>query len=225
MKISDDTVTILKNFSTINQSLLFKEGNVLRTISPLKTVYVEAVVSEDFPKTCALYDLNKFLAKISLYKQPVLNFDEDKVFILTEDSRRKDYIKYASVKVITTPPDKGIDLGQVAVSFDLSEEDLDWMRKSAGISGSPNFVFESDGENVWFVASDVKDDAADVSRIQIGKGNDSVFKVVLKVENFKMIAGSYNVSVSKKGVALFSNIKLNIKYYVAIESGLSTFGE
>jgi hypothetical protein len=224
MKISDDTVTILKNFATINQSLLFKEGSVLRTISPLKSVYVEAVVSEDFPKTCALYDLNKFLAKISLYKQPVLNFDDDKVFILTEDSRRKDYIKYASVKVITAPPDRGLDLGKFEVSFNLSEADLDWMRKSAGISGSPNFVFESDGRTISFIAADVKDDSADVSRIEIGEGNGSTFRIVMNVENFKMIGGSYAVSISKQG-ALFSNLKLNLKYYIAIESGLSNFGE
>jgi hypothetical protein len=225
MKISDDTINILKNFSTINQSILLKEGNLLKTISPLKTIYVEARVSETFPKECALYDLNKFLAKISLYKQPVLNFDSDKIFILTEDSKRKDYIKYASSKVVSAPPDKGINLGDVAVNFTLSEEDLEWMRKSAGISGSPNFIFESDGENIWFVATDIKDDSSDVSRDKIATGNGSQFKVVMKVENFKMISGSYDVSVSKKGVALFSHKTLDLKYFVAIESGASTFGE
>lgn len=225
MKLSDNTINILKNFSTINQGLFFKQGNQLKSISTLKTIYAEAIVEDPFPKDCAVYDLNKLLAKISLYKNPELAFDDDKIVIKSEDSKRNDSIKYSSPKLITAPPERGITLNDVAVDFVLSEEDLEWMRKSAGISGSPNFVFESDGTDVSFVATDVKDDAADVSRNRISAGNGSVFKVVMKVENFKMIHGSYKVSVSKKGLALFEHQSLNLKYYIAIEAGSSKFGE
>jgi len=99
------------------------------------------------------------------------------------------------------------------------------MRKSAGISGSPNFVFESDGDTITFTATDVKDDAADQSTIEIGSGNGTKFKVVMKVENFKLMDGSYDIAIAKKGLAQFKNKDAPIVYYIAIEATASTFGE
>ena len=99
------------------------------------------------------------------------------------------------------------------------------MRKSAGISGSPNFVFESDGTTVNFIATDVKDDSADQSKIEIGTGDGKVFRVVMKVENFKLMDGSYDVSIAKKGLARFTHKNVPINYYIAIEAANSTFGE
>ena len=225
MKLSEDTVNVLKNFSTINQSLQVKPGNVLKTISPLKTVFVEATVSETFPKEAAVYDLNKLLAKVSLYKEAELDFGDGKLHITTESRKKNDSISYCSPKVIVTPPEKPISIGEADCSFSLSQEDLDWMRKSAGISGSPNFVFESDGDTITFTATDVKDDAADQSTIDIGSGNGTKFKVVMKVENFKLMDGSYDVSVAKKGLAQFKNKDVAITYFIAIEAAASTFGE
>ena len=225
MKLSEDTVNVLKNFSTINQSLQVKPGNVLKTISPLKTVFVEATVSETFPKEAAVYDLNKLLAKVSLYKEAELDFGEGKLHITTESRKKNDSISYCSPKVIVTPPEKPISIGEADCSFSLSQEDLDWMRKSAGISGSPNFVFESDGDTISFTATDVKDDAADQSTIEIGSGNGTKFKVVMKVENFKLMDGSYDIAIAKKGLAQFKNKDAPIVYYIAIEATASTFGE
>ena len=224
MKLSDNTVSVLKNFSTINQSLQFKNGKVLRTISPLKTIFVEANVSEEFEKTFALYDLNKLLAKISLYKEAHLGFEEDRLVIATEDKKKSDYIKYCSTQVIVTPPDREITLENPDCEFSLTQEDLEWMRRSAGISGSPNFVFESDGSTITFMAADLKDDAADQSKIEIGT-SDKKFRVAMKVENFKMMDGSYDVAVSKKGLARFKNKDVDITYFIAIEAANSKFGE
>jgi len=225
MKLSDNTVNVLKNFSSINQSLQFKSGNVLRTISPLKTIFVEATVNENFPKEFALYDLNKLLAKVSLYKEAHLSFDDDKVNISTENKKKSDFIKYCSPKIIIVPPEKAITLGDPDCTFSISQEDLEWMKRSAGISGSPNFVFESDGETIHFIATDVKDDSADVSKIEIGTGDGTKFRVVMKVENFKLMEGSYDVSIAKKGLSCFKHKSVAITYYVAIEAANSTFGE
>jgi len=225
MKLSEGTVAILKNFSTVNQSLQFKSGNTLKTISPLKTIFVEATVEENFPKEFALYDLNKLLAKVSLYKEAHLAFDDDKINISTENKKKSDFIKYCSPKIIIIPPEKNITIGDADCSFSLSQEDLDWMRKSAGISGSPNFVFESDGSTIQFIATDVKDDSADQSKIEIGTGDGTKFRVVMKVENFKLLDGSYDVAIAKKGLAQFKHKTVAITYYIAIEAASSTFGE
>lgn len=225
MKLSEDTVNVLKNFSSINQSLQFKTGNVLKTISPLKTIFVEATVGENFPKEFALYDLNKLLAKVSLYKDADLSFDDDKLNISTQNKKKSDYIKYCSSKVIVVPPEKTINIGTPDCAFSLSQEDLEWMKRSAGISGSPNFVFESDGATIQFIATDVKDDSADQSKIEIGTGDGTKFKVVMKVENFKLMDGSYDVAIAKKGLAQFKHKTIPITYYIAIEAANSTFGE
>ncbi len=225
MKLSEGTVAILKNFSTVNQSLQFKAGNTLKTISPLKTIFVEATVDENFPKEFALYDLNKLLAKVSLYKEAHLGFDDDKINISTENKKKSDYIKYCSPKIIIVPPEKSISIGEADCSFSLSQEDLDWMKRSAGISGSPNFIFESDGETIQFVATDVKDDSADQSKVEIGAGDGTKFRVVMKVENFKLMDGSYDVAIAKKGLAQFKHKSIPIVYYIAIEAASSTFGE
>ena len=225
MKLSEGTVAILKNFSTVNQSLQFKAGNTLKTISPLKTIFVEATVEENFPKEFALYDLNKLLAKVSLYKEAHLGFDDDKINISTENKKKSDYIKYCSPKIIIVPPEKSISIGEADCSFSLSQEDLDWMKRSAGISGSPNFIFESDGDTIQFVATDVKDDSADQSKVEIGTGDGTKFRVVMKVENFKLMDGSYDVAIAKKGLAQFKHKSIPIVYYIAIEAASSTFGE
>lgn len=224
MKLSAETVEILKNFSTINQSILVKKGETLSTISALKTVLATAKIKEAFPTEFAIYDLNKFLAKLSLYKDCRLKFDSDRVNFVSENGKRTDYIKFCSPKVIVVPPDKKLSVNNPDYTFDLNQEDLEWQRKSAGISGSPNFVFRGDGERVYFVSTDVKDDSSDVSKTEIGK-TDSSFEIVMKVENFKMIDGNYKVELSKLGLAKFTNKDKDVIYYIAIESAQSKFGE
>jgi hypothetical protein len=224
MKLSDATINVLKNFSTINQSLQFKTGNTLRTISPLKTIFAEATITETLTKEFALYDLNKFLAKVSLYNGADLSFDDDRIIIATENKKKLDNIKYCSPQVIAVAPDKSISLGETYCSFLLSEDDLEWMKKSAGISNSPYFIFESDGDVINFIATDPSDDAADQSKIEIGAGDGTKFCVVMKTENIKMMDGSYDVTITKKG-AQFKHKNIPITYIIAIESTLSTFGE
>jgi hypothetical protein len=145
------------------------------------------------------------------------------VVFKSENGKRSDYIKYCSPKVIVSPPDKQLTLENPEVEFDLSEEDLLWQRKSAGISGSPNFVFMSVGEKIFLVSTDVKDDSADVSKTEIADGNGSIFNVVMKVENFKIVDGAYNVALSKKGLAEFAHRGKTLRYFIAIESAQSKF--
>ena len=221
MKLSAETIEVLKNFSSINQSMLFKPGKSLSTISSLKTVFATASIAEKIPNEFALYDLNKMLAKISLHKDCELEFEEDRVIF--KSGRRSDYIKHCSPKVIVTPPDKKLNIPSPDYSFDLSKEDLEWQRKSAAISGSPNFVFESDGEKIFLVSTDVKDDSSDRSETEIGEGDGRSFTIVMKVENFKMMDGSYSIEVSKRGLSKFTNKDKDIEYFVAIEAAQSKF--
>jgi hypothetical protein len=82
MKISDKTISLLKNFSNINQSLMFKTGNQIRTISVMKNIFAEATISESIPKNFGIYDLNQFLNGISLHPDPELVFNSDSHLVI-----------------------------------------------------------------------------------------------------------------------------------------------
>lgn len=223
MKLSDNTLNILKNFSGINQSIEFKQGNSLRTISAGKTIFAEAVLDETFEKDFCIYDLTKLLAKLSLYKDADLSFDVDRINIQAD--RKRDYIHYCAPELLTKPPAKSISITEADCSFVLSHADLDWMRKSASISGLPNFVFESDGTVVNFIATDVKNNAADHSKIEIGTGDGKKFRVVMKAEHFKLLDGDYEVSVSKRGISKFKHKTINLSYFIAVDVADSSFEE
>ena len=99
MKLSDSTLAVLKNFAGINNSILVKKGNQLRTISVAKNILAEAEIPEDFPRDVAIYDLNQFLNGLSLHQDPNLDFTENSHITIKEGRRRVKYF-YADPQVI-----------------------------------------------------------------------------------------------------------------------------
>lgn len=221
MKLSELTVEILKNFATLNQSLQFRKGSELATITTGKTILATARVVESFPFDFAIYDLNKLLAKLSLYRDAEIEFEQDRVVFKSGDKRRTDYIIYSSPKVITAPPDKKLSLDDPEHEFELTAEDLNWQRKSAGISASPFMIFNGDGKEITIRSTDVKDGSSDLSSTVIGK-TKSKFTYVIKIENWKFLDGSYRVKL-RKGLSKFEHTEKPVEYYVAIEDNLSTY--
>lgn len=222
MKLSESTIEILKNYSTLNQGILFRKGSELNTITTGKTILSYARLVESFPFDFAIHDLNRMLAKMSLYKDAELEFEQEHLVIKSSDGRRSDRIRYASPKGITAiPPDKRMTMDDPEHEFTLSQEDLLWQRKSAGISASPFMVFRGDGKNIHLQSNDVKDDTSDLSSTIIAK-TDKTFIYVMKVENWKMLEGSYKVKLKPK-LANFVHVDKPVEYYVAVESTLSTF--
>ena len=109
MKLSDKTISVLKNFSSINQSILFKKGNKLRTISVMKNILAEATINEELPKDFGIYDLGQFLNGLSLHNSPELDFANDNHVVIKEGKMRSKYF-FADSNVIITPPDKEMTL-------------------------------------------------------------------------------------------------------------------
>lgn len=220
MKFSPKTVEVLKNFSTINPGLLFKKGKVLSTMSPQKNVLCEAVVDDDFPQDFGIHDLNNFLSILSLDKEPEVVFVDDKNAHIKFGSRKSTLkFRFAEPSMIISPPDKKITLPSVDVAFDLSEDDLAWIRKTAAILGSPHVAVTGDGESVSIVCFDGVDDSAPTNSVDIGLKSDKRFKLIFKTENLKMIPGAYHFDISSKGIAHLTNSKDNIQYWIATEAG------
>jgi hypothetical protein len=218
MQLSEETIELLKNFATINTGLVIKPGSVLKTITSNRTVLATARVVESFPVPFIVLDLNTFLAKLSLYRECELEFEASRVWF--KAGRRTDYIMAGGPDSVKGPPDRELALDNPDYEFLLKQEDLTWMRKSAGISGSEHFVFRGDGKNILLQATTMKNDSSDLSSTTIGETKGK-FACALQVSNFKILDGNYRVKLSKDGLAKFEHEDRDVQYYIAVESGIS----
>jgi len=220
MKLSNETLSVLKNFASINQSILFKPGKTIRTISAHKNILAEAVVTEEIPKEFGVYDLNNFLSVLSLHREePVIDFDEANVLISGLQGRSKIKYRFCSPGMIVAAPDKNLELNNPEIKFDLSAEDFDWILRAANVLSSPHIAIESDGSKVYVAAFDMQNDAAHTESLEVAKGNNDKYKMLFKTENMKMLAGGYAVTISSKGIAHFKHKTVNIQYWIATEAG------
>ena len=221
MKLSDKTLSVLKNFSTINQSILFKQGNKLRTISVMKNILAEATISEELPKDFGIYDLSQFLNGLSLHQSPELDFANDGHVVIKEGRMRSKYF-FADPNVIITPPEKAIDLPSEDVSFELRTEQLDKLLKAAAVYQLPDLAVVGGEGVVKIVVRDKKNDTSNDFAVVVGD-TDKEFSFNFKVENIKILPGTYDVIVSQKLLSRFVSKNHDLTYYIALEPD-STFG-
>ena len=221
MKLSEKTISLLKNFSSINQSILIKEGSKLRTISIMKNILAEVTVREDFPKDFGVYDLNQFLNGLSLYQNPELNFEDDSYVVIKEGKSRSKYF-FADPNVIVSPPDKEISLPTEDVCFEVSTEQLDKLLKASSVYQTPDISAIGDNGVIKLVVRDKKNDTSNDYSVVVGE-TDSVFCFNFKVENIKILPGTYEVVVSQKLLSRFTAKNSDLTYYIAMEPD-STFG-
>tara|TARA_R100001230_G_C5584343_1_gene102354 strand:+ start:30 stop:716 length:687 start_codon:yes stop_codon:yes gene_type:complete len=221
MKLSDNALAILKNFAGINNSILVKEGNKLRTISVAKNILAEAEIKEEFPRDFAIYDLNQFLNGLSLHQDPDLDFQQDTYLSIKEGKRRVKYF-FADPNVIVAPPEKDITLPTQDVCFQMDSVTLEKLTKAAAVYQLPDLSVIGEAGVIKLVVRDKKNDTSNEYAIVVGE-TDSEFTFNFKVENIKIIPGAYDVVVSSKLLSQFTNTQHNLKYYIALEPD-STFG-
>jgi len=221
MKLSDSTLSLLKNFSSINQSILFKEGSKLRTISVMKNILAEATVSEEFARDFGIYDLNQFLNGLSLHQKPELDFANDGYVVIREGRSRSKYF-FADPSVIVTPPDKEITLPSEDVCFELTTTVLEKLLKAAAVYQLPDISAVGEAGVVKLVVRDKKNDTSNAHEEVVGE-TDQEFSFNFKVENIKILPGTYDVVVSQKLLSRFTSKNHDLTYYIALEPD-STFG-
>ena len=220
MKLSDKTISVLKNFSSINQSILVKEGNKLRTISVMKNILAEANIEEEFSKDFGVYDLNQFLNGLSLHQNPELDFANDGYVVIREGRSRSKYF-FADPNVIVTPPDKAIQLPTEDVCFELSTEQLEKLLKASSVYQLPDLSAIGENGVVKLVVRDKKNDTSNDFAVIVGE-TDKQFSFNFKVENIKVLPGTYEVVVSQNFVTIYFK-NHDLTYYIALEPD-STFG-
>tara|TARA_R100000479_G_scaffold6861_1_gene3003 strand:- start:767 stop:1435 length:669 start_codon:yes stop_codon:yes gene_type:complete len=222
MKLSEKTVNLLKNFAGINQSILFKKGNKLRTMSVMKNILAEAEVEEEFPKDFAIYDLVQFLNGVSLYTNPQIEFTTDSNLTIREGKDRKTKYFFADPSVVVAPPEKSIALPTEDVCFSLDSDQLASLMKASAVYQLPDLCAVGEAGVVKLVVRDKKNDTSNEYSINVGT-TDAEFSLNFKVENIKILPGTYEVVISEKLLSRFVNTNYNLTYYIALEPD-STFG-
>ena len=218
MKLSEHTVDVLKNFATINQNLVIKEGSTLTTMSAMKNIVAKAEVEESFDKEVAIYDLNEFLASISLFTNPILEFDEGFVTIKEENNPKNSLKYFYSDPSVVTSPNKTITMPSKEVSFTLNGENLNKLKRAAGVIQAPDLVLEKKDADVFLTVKDKKNDTANTFSIDVDtKTEGSNFKFFYKVENLKVMEGNYDVEISSKNISHLKSTNKDVEYWVALE--------
>jgi hypothetical protein len=221
MKLSNETISVLKNFGAINQGILFKKGKTLKTVSSHKNILAEVDIKEDIPAEFGIYDLNNFLSVISLHKDdPSFEFDDKQVTIVGNKGRSKIKYRFTPANMIVTPPEKSLTMPDAEIKFNLTAEDFEWVMRAAGVLASPQVAIESDGKKVSIVTLDLQNDSAHTDALEIADGDGNKYRMVFKTENItKVLAGTYEVSISSKGISHFKNKNLPLQYWITTEQG------
>lgn len=224
MKISQDTLTVLKNFSTINSNLIVRPGDTLSTISPTKNIMAEAKVTEDFPIEFGIWDLSKFLATVSMFKDPSFEFENNHVVIHSEGSRAKVRYYYSNLEMLDPQilqiikSGKRFNMPAAVVDFTLQAKDFGDLQKAAAVLAAPDLALRHGDGRLTMNVFDRKDSTGHTYSIDMGEydGDDS-FEFMFKSENLRMIPGTYDVEVSDKKVAQFQTQNKELTYWISLE--------
>ena len=223
MKLSEKTINLLENFSSINQSILVKRGSKLRTISVMKNILAEADIDENFEKDFGIYDLPQFLNGVGLMNDPDIDLKHDSYMIIREGKTTKVKFAFADPEVIITPPEKAITLPSQDVCFQLESAQLQKLLKASSVYQLPDLAAVGDGDTITLMVRDKKNDNSNEFALTVGK-TDKTFEFNFKIENIKLIPGSYDVVISKKLLSKFTNHNYNLDYYIALEPDSSYDG-
>jgi hypothetical protein len=221
VKISKRTLDILKNFSTINSGILVNEGNLLTTLSSTKNILAEARVDETFPRQFAIWDLNKFLGTVSLFKDPDFIFDENFVTVKSGGSSVRYY--YCAQNLVTST-NKRITMPTAVVEFDLKAKDFAEVMKAASVLQVQHLCVRSseDGSKIELAVVDKSDTTSNFYSLEVGDNTSgATFEFIFDVDNLKILQGDYRVSISQKIVSCFTNKNEPLTYWIALNGDSS----
>jgi hypothetical protein len=215
MKFSNDTMGILKNFSKINPSILFKPGQKLRTISPSKTIMAEAIVEETFTQTAGVYDISQFIGTLTLFEDPDIVFGDEMFTIRGGNSELK--YTYTAENMIVIPPDGDIKIPSVEAVVKVTSDVLEDAIKAANLLGLTEITFVAENGTISVAATDSRNPTSNQFKTEIATGMDcSDFRMGIKKDNVRLLPADYDVTLSKSGMAHFKSEK--VQYWIAVES-------
>ena len=217
VSISNDTLSVLRNFSSINPNVVLKPGQEVKTISEAKNILAVAEIAEDFPTEMGIYDLNEFLSVVNLVNDPKLNFGDNHVDIVGGNSKVKYFFSDSS---ILTTPQKDITMPSCEVEVSFTHDTLSQIRKAASALGHSEMSITATDEGVNIKVFDSKDSSANIYNIQLANDagyTEGQFEFVIDINNLKLLDGDYEVKISSKLISEWKNTTQAVRYYIALE--------
>lgn len=217
MKICSETFALLKNFASINSNVVIKPGSVLTTMAPSRSIVAQGQVAETFANEIGIWDLNKFLATASLFKDPDFDFREKFVRISGTNGSTIDFF-YADVSLLTKTPNK-FNMPEAEVSFQLDTKILSEIQKASAVLEVPDLSVEGRTEGIFLKTHDKRDPTCNVYSLRVGDNPANLdFVANFKIENLKLLPGMYNVKISSKNVSEFHNTANDVKFWISLEA-------
>ena len=214
MKVSSQTLSVLKNFSEINENILVKPGNTIRTISTLKNVLAQATIEENFDQEFGIYKLPEFLRSVELFEKPELKFNGGGYVNI---SQQRQSIKYFFAdKSVIVAPTKGISMPDKFVDFTITKDNFARLMKGTTTLNLPDVAVKGDGKTIKMIATDKKNKSSNQYSIDVGE-SDKKFTAYFRTENFKQIVDDYDVAISKAKISHFVNRNKPVQYWIALE--------
>jgi hypothetical protein len=217
VSISNDTLSVLRNFSSINPNVVLKPGQEVKTISEAKNILAVADIGEDFPTEMGIYDLNEFLSVVNLVDKPQLNFGDNHVDIVGGNSKVKYFFSDSS---ILTTPQKDITMPDCEVEVSFTDDTLSQIRKAASALGHSEMSITATDDGVNIKVFDSKDSSANIYNIQLANDagyKEGQFEFVINISNLKLLDGDYEVKISSKLISEWKNTTKPVRYYIALE--------
>lgn len=220
MKISPDTLTILKNFSEINSGIHFKKGESLSTWHPQKFVIAEAAIKETLPRNSTVFDLNKLLSVSSLFESPEFNFESDKI-VISSNNRSVNFL-YAEPSLVLDPEDRVAKYRDQAIkgaiaNTTINKEDLKSLKQAASILSLPDITIVGKKDKITFTARDSENSSSDSFRVEVSAEVKEDFDVTMRCSHFKVLDGDYDFICHPK-LAYFKNKNTPVEYWIAYQA-------
>lgn len=219
MLLDEKTIAVLSNFQTINQSIVIKPGNRLRTMSASEAVMAQAIVPTEFKDELYIYDLSKLLAILSLAKDNEL-YREDKDLVVVQGKSRMKY-RLADPVLIKAMSDGELKFPAPEIEFALPWSVLSNAIKAMQILKFNEISFSGDGEKLYVAAINMKVPDDNSYSTELGE-TKKVFNCIVELDKLKVVASDYYVRISSKGLVHLKGD--TIEYYIAFNNK-SEFGD
>jgi hypothetical protein len=216
--LSKKTLDVLKNFSTINSSIVFRKGSTVRTISNAENILAKFTGEEVFPTDFAIYDLSQFLSGISLFTDPQLEFTSSD-FVSIRGGRQSAKYYFSDPEItLKSAPEKNVKFPGADIQFNLSGEELIQLQKASAVYSLPDLTFHTEADNtVRLILSDRENDTSNTYDLTVAGTSTDSYALDVKIENIRLLPGDYSVKVSKHLISEWTNTNLDLTYYIALE--------
>lgn len=225
MQLNENTMKVLENYATIQENIVFNQGNVIKTMATPRNILAVAELDQSFPREFGIYNLKEFLNVMSLVDKPKLTFSEEYVSVNDENGLVGVKYFYASPQTLISP-EQDINMPESEVKFTLDQTTLRRIRAAAGVLNHEKMLIAPNGPGeVLLTVVDPTDKTSNSFQCSVPADHQNVkFEFVMTISNLKVVDGDYDVDISKRLLSRFTNKGKSVTYFIALERS-STYGE